>query len=74
MYNGKKTYKENAKKLVESVKKIKDFIGSYPELKVLVDPKINCLAFTFKENPEKIYYIDNIMKEKGWHLTATHKP
>lgn len=75
MYHGVQGYKENAKKIISAVKKVKDEVNKIPELTYIGNPETQVIAFTFKKGIKaSIYQLDNEMHTKGWILSGCQKP
>lgn len=88
MYIGYKNYEKYSKEIIETTLAIKKYIKEEMEdialkndkvikfpLKVIGDPQICVVAFTFKSSNENIYYLSEILsKEFGYNLSPLQNP
>lgn len=87
LYMGKNGYKKCGLEISDSVIELKKFIdkkiviklenGTIIEspLKILGDPKICVVAFTFKDSNESCYFLGDLLAKKfGYHLSPLQKP
>lgn len=88
MYIGYKNYEKYSKEIIETILAIKKYIKEEMEdialkndkvikfpLKVIGDPQICVVAFTFKSSNENIYYLSEILsKEFGYNLSPLQNP
>lgn len=87
LYMGKNGYNKFGIEISDSVLELKKFIekqiviklenGTIIEspLKILGDPKICVIAFTFKDSNESCYFLGDLLAKKfGYHLSPLQKP
>ncbi|CAI8498201.1 unnamed protein product [Hanseniaspora opuntiae] len=88
MYIGLANYKKYSKEIIETTLSIKKYIEEEmedivvdkntvikPPLKVIGDPQVCVVAFTFKSAKENIYYLSEILsKEFGYNLSPLQNP
>lgn len=74
MYHGEKRYLDNAKLVTKAVKHVADFVEKNDELTLIGDPKICVVSFTYKKNQSRIYHVDNVLRTKGWNVSALQYP
>ena len=67
-------YIENAKKIMEAVKTLKDGLASIPEIEIVGKPQMSLLAYQSISKDLNIYAVGDYMEEKGWHIDRQQKP
>lgn len=71
---GQKKYLENAKKLSEIVRKMKEGIQAIPELEIVGEPQGPLFAYCSKSPEVNIYAVADLLEKKGWHIDRQQKP
>lgn len=73
LFVGRNGYAEAAREILDTARKIKQFLLAHPELFfVYGDPVSSVVAFgSFRIN---IYDLDDAMKRRGWHMNALQNP
>ncbi|KAM9959860.1 hypothetical protein ACTFIR_000961 [Dictyostelium discoideum] len=67
---GNDGFLEKAKGVMETTKKIIKGLQSINGVKIIGDPKAMVVAFTC----DNIFYVNDYMSKKGWHLNALQRP
>lgn len=71
---GQKKYIENARNLLEIVRRMKEGIQAIPELEIVGEPEGPLFAYCSKSPEVNIYAVADLLEEKGWHIDRQQKP
>ena len=74
VYLGYNTYRDNARKIFEAVRKIKEGIEEHEELEIIGIPLICVVSFKSRAKWLNIYSLEQALQHKGWHLAGIQKP
>ncbi|KYQ88610.1 sphingosine-1-phosphate lyase [Tieghemostelium lacteum] len=67
---GRDGFREKAKGVMETTTNILKALREIKEITIIGDPKAMVIAFTC----ENVFYVNDYMSKKGWHLNALQRP
>ncbi|NLH47639.1 MAG: aspartate aminotransferase family protein [Myxococcales bacterium] len=71
---GETGYLENARRIMASVKQMRDGIAAIPELEVLGKPHGAILAYRSKSPDLNVFAVGDQLEKRGWHIDRQQKP
>ncbi len=71
---GEEGYLENAKKIIETTKELKEKINQLPELEIIGSPVASIIAYCSKDSAVNIYTVGDYLMQKGWHVDKNQMP
>eukprot|EP00210_Caulerpa_lentillifera_P007678 g7329.t1 len=74
VYLGRNGLEKTTNQIMKTIDEFKSDLGTIPDLEIVGNPIGPVVAFKLKKQPGRIYKVNDLISEKGWHLSPLQFP